>query len=257
MTSIKRNYNVKIERLPPEKMKYMTFKELFFKNFKAGPKSIPSSIDLRNKMPQIFDQGNLGSCTANALCGIIGYKIPKFMGSRLFLYYNERKLENNISDDTGATLEDGIKCLFYYGICPESEWPYIISKFAVKPPNTCYSSALKHRAVQVKHIYNDLASMKASLANGNPFVVGIAVYQSFESRYVEKTGIVPMPKKLNEQFLGGHAVMCVGYNDAKKVWIMRNSWGNSWGDRGYFYLPYQYLLDQKLSTDMWSILNIK
>lgn len=257
MSSIKRNYNVKIERLPHEQMKYMTFKELFFKNFKAGPKAIPSSIDLRNKMPRVFDQGTLGSCTANALCGIVGYLIPNFFGSRLFLYYNERKLENNIPDDSGATLESGIKCLLTYGICNENRWPYIISKFTVKPPNICYFDALKHKALQVKHIYNDLASMKASLANGKPFVVGIAIYKSFESRFVEKTGIVPMPNQKNEEFLGGHAVLCVGYNDIKKIWIMRNSWGNNWGDRGYFYLPYQYLLDQKLSTDMWCIMSIK
>jgi C1A family cysteine protease len=216
-------------------------------------KLLPKFIDLRKKFPPVYDQGYLASCTACALCSIIQYLQPKFQGSRLFLYYNERKLENNIPDDTGATLSSGIECLLKYGVCPESMWPYVINKFAVKPDDKCYVNALEHQALKVNNINETLQTMKSSLANGNPFVVGFLVYQSFESINVIRTGIVPMPNMKKEQVLGGHAVVCVGYNDLSQKWIMRNSWGSSWGDKGYFYLPYNYLLNPNLSTDMWTI----
>jgi len=243
-TPIKRVYNVSITRLPSEKLN--------IKNI-SSPQVMPNGVDLRSKFPPVFDQGNLGSCTANALCGVVAYDNPKLIGSRLFLYYNERRLENDIPDDSGALLIDGIKCLVNYGICPETTWPYYISKFAVKPPQTCYNDALKHKALIVHNINNDLASMKNALISGCPFVVGILVYESFESASVASTGNVPMPNVNKEQLLGGHAIVCVGYDDTKKHWIMRNSWGSSWGVNGYFYLPYAYLLDSNLTSDLWTI----
>lgn len=221
--------------------------------FSVINKLLPQKVDLRNKLPPIYDQGSLGSCTANALCCLIQYLRPELQGSRLFLYYNERKLENDIPDDSGATLESGIKCLLKYGICPESSWPYIISKFAVKPPDACYIEALDRQALKVKSINENLQTMKATLSNGNPFVVGILIYESFEYSIVSRKGIVPMPKINKEQILGGHAVVCVGYNNITRQWIMRNSWGNSWGNNGYFYLPYNYLLNPNLASDMWTI----
>jgi len=241
----KKIYNVKIVRS----------NSLMFGNKKKPSinSSLPNIIDLRNKFPPVYNQGNLGSCTANAFCGIIQYLQPNLQGSRLFLYYNERKLDNNIPDDSGATLSDGIICLLKYGICQESEWPYIVNKFAIKPPNKCYINALNHQALIVNSIEETLGSMKSSLANGKPFVVGIAVYTSFESNSVTVTGIVPMPNTSTETLLGGHAIICVGYNNSTKQWIMRNSWGKLWGDKGYFYLPYAYLLDPNLASDMWTI----
>lgn len=216
-------------------------------------KLLPKFIDLRKKFPPVYEQGNIASCTANALCSIIQYLQPKFQSSRLFLYYNERRLENTIPEDCGATLISGIECLLKYGICPESMWPYNINKFAVKPNNACYVNALAHQALKVNCIVETSNIMKSFLANGNPFVVGILVYQSFESINVSKTGIVPMPNIMKEQLLGGHAVVCVGYNDISQKWIMRNSWGSFWGDKGYFYLPYDYLLNPTLTSDMWTI----
>jgi C1A family cysteine protease len=198
----------------------------------------------------------LGSCTANALCGIIGYVEPALFGSRLFLYYNERNIEGDVSSDAGAALSDGIQSLETYGICAETEWSYDVSKFTVKPTEQCYVDALKHQALQVKKIQNDMFNMKNALAQGYPFVVGITIYESFESDAVAQNGMVPMPDVNTEQVLGGHAVCCVGYNDVKKVWIMRNSWGTNWGDSGYFYLPYQYLVDSSLATDLWTIIKM-
>jgi C1A family cysteine protease len=212
-------------------------------------------VDLRDKFPIVYNQGTIGSCTANALCGIIEYIIPDFLPSRLFLYYNERLIEKDVEHDCGATLFDGIQSLQTFGICSELDWPYDINKFTIKPLEECYNKALDHKVLQVKNIHNDITMMKNALINGIPFVVGIMIYSSFESDYVAKTGNVSMPRYY-EQCLGGHAILICGFDDYKKVWIARNSWGPEWGDKGYFYLPYLYLLDSTLSTDLWCILKI-
>ena len=245
----KRIYNLKIERSPKTDLKFKIFK----------PVPLPEKVDLRNDFPPVYDQGELGSCTANALCAVYEYETVDekinigFKPSRLFLYYNERKLENTIDEDSGALLSDGIKTMKKYGICSESDCPYIIEKFTQKPSDSAYKNALKHKVINSSNIRNDLNSMKLSLYNKNPFVVGIMIYSSFESEEVSKTGMVPMPKE-GEDCLGGHAVVVCGYT--KDHWIMRNSWGDGWGDKGYFYLPYAYLLDAKLSSDLWNISKI-
>jgi len=202
-------------------------------------------------MPPVYDQGNLGSCTANALVSIFQFDKPTFYGSRLFLYYNERKIENDISNDSGACMIDGIMSLQVTGLCSEKSWPYKENKFAVTPPASAYREALTHKALQVKNIKQDITSMKTYLSLGLPFVVGIAVFEEFESDQVATTGYVPMPSK-NSQCLGGHAVVCCGYT-SNNYWIMRNSWGTGWGVKGYFYLPSRYLLDTSLSSDLWGI----
>lgn len=241
---MKHIYNLIINHLEKKELQYKIFNQVI--NF-------PKTIDLRTKFPEPYNQLTLGSCSANALCGLIQYNDLKFQGSRLFLYYNERQLENDIPDDAGSTMTNGINCLLKYGICPESMWPYDISQFKTKPSELCYTTALQHKAIVVHHIMQTEIEMKSALVNNQPFVVGIAIYSSFESEQVTLTGIIPMPNINNEQYLGGHAVVCVGYDDIKKVWIMRNSWGNMWGDNGYFYLPYEYLLDINLASDLWCI----
>jgi C1A family cysteine protease len=220
-------------------------------------KELPAVVDLRNKFHSPYDQGALGSCTANALCSIVGYLDPKMDGSRLFLYYNEREMEGNVADDSGAYLSDGIQSLEKNGVCNESLWKYDIAKFATKPDAQCYADAMDHQVLQSRQLYNDIYIMKSALAEGYPFVVGITIYESFENEHVARTGIVPMPNVAREQMLGGHAVCCVGYDDNKKMWIMRNSWGGGWGDGGYFYLPYNYLLDSSMATDLWTIINME
>jgi len=245
----KRIYNLKIDRLNNEKLKFKICNKV----------SLPETVDLRSNFPPVYNQGNLGSCTANALCGVFEFETVDekvdigFKPSRLFIYYNERKIENTITEDSGAMLSDGIKSLKTFGVCSEKDCPYIIEKFTQKPSDTAYKNALNHKVIDSLNIHQDLTSMKTSLFNKNPFVVGIAVYDSFESPEVAKSGMVPMPKP-NENCLGGHAVVVCGYT--KDHWIIRNSWGASWGDKGYFYLPYLYLLDSKLSSDLWNISKI-
>jgi len=217
---------------------------------------VQSIVNLNDKLPKVYDQGTLGSCTACALAGMIYYFHSSLKSLRLFIYYNERKLDNNIPDDVGSTLENGIECLEKYGVCNENEWPYIINKFTIEPPKKCYINAKKHLVSKAKSIDETLLNMKSFLTRGYPFVVGIRVYDSFVSRVVSITGIVPMPNIKKERLLGGHAVICIGYNDITQQWIMRNSWGKKWGINGNFFLPYSYLLDNYLAGDMWTIINI-
>lgn len=214
-------------------------------------------VDLRSKFLPAYDQGDIGSCTANAICALVNFHKNILKGSRLFLYYNERLIESpidndSISDDDGASLSTGMASLITYGLCQEDKWPYIEKNFAIKPPQICYQLAMNNIALNIGNINNDINSIKNALNNNCPFVVGINLYSNFESDYVKKTGIVSMPNA-NETLLGGHAVVCVGYDDNKKVWIMRNSWGINWGDKGYFYLPYEYLTNSNLASDLWCL----
>jgi C1A family cysteine protease len=205
----------------------------------------------------VYDQGQLGSCTANAIAGAIEFDLMKqnkndFMPSRLFIYYNERAIEGTVDSDSGAQIRDGIKSVASQGDCPETSWPYDISKFADKPPQSCYDNAVQHKAVQYERTIRDLNQMKGCLASGYPFVFGFTVYQSFESQEVAQTGHASLPSS-GEQAAGGHAVLAVGYDDSQNWFIVRNSWGTSWGMEGYFTLPYTYLINESLSDDFWTI----
>jgi len=216
---------------------------------------LPKKVDLRKKMPLLFDQGELGSCTANAISSLMTYEMPiekRRVFSRLFIYFNERQIEHTINSDSGAQIRDGIKSVSKIGCCPEDSWPYIISKFRIKPTNSCYAEGMKNIVTLYSRVPRDLNSMKSLLANKKAFVFGFSVYESFESDSVAKTGVLNLPKP-NEKLLGGHAVMCVGYNDKTSRFIIRNSWGDMWGNKGYFTMPYEYLLNENLSDDFWSI----
>ncbi|HVZ95513.1 MAG TPA: C1 family peptidase [Chitinophagaceae bacterium] len=221
-------------------------------------KKLPPKVDLRSKCPKVYNQGALGSCTANALAGAYEFvrkkqRLKDFMPSRLFLYYNERVMQNTVNSDSGAYIRNGIKSLNKTGICPESEWPYIISKFADKPPKKCYDDALKSTIKSYQRLTNtNLTQLQSCLSQGYPFVFGFTVYESFESEQVAKTGIMPMPGP-QEKVLGGHAVMAVGYDNSKQAMLVRNSWGTDWGIRGYFYMPYGYITSSSLCDDFWTI----
>jgi C1A family cysteine protease len=217
---------------------------------------LPAKVDLRAKCPPVENQGQLGSCTANALAGALEFlelkdRRPLVDLSRLFVYYNERVIEHSVKHDAGAMLRDGIKTLAKQGVCAEKLWPYVIKKFATKPTATCYAQAQQHTISSYQRL-STTQEMRACLADGYPFVFGFTVYESFESDAVARTGTVPMPTR-HERTLGGHAVCAVGYDDKSQRFIVRNSWGADWGRKGYFTMPYAYLADRNLSDDFWTM----
>ncbi|MBV8390316.1 MAG: C1 family peptidase [Mucilaginibacter sp.] len=219
--------------------------------------SLPPKVDLTSQCPPVYDQGQLGSCTANSIGAafefeLLKQKLPDFMPSRLFIYYNERAIENTINSDSGAQIRDGIKSIAKQGVCSETSWPYVISEFAIKPYQACYTEASHNTAISYHRVSRDINQMRGCLANGYPFVIGFTVYSSFESPQVAQTGVLNLPAP-DENAIGGHAVLVVGYDDSSSRFTVRNSWGETWGQKGYFTMPYQYLLDANLSDDFWTI----
>lgn len=222
--------------------------------------ALPSKVDLREggELPPIRDQGDLGACTAFALAAAFQFSLDKqklreFTPSPLFLYYNERAMMGTIKEDSGAMIRDGVKSLSKQGICLESSWKYIPTKFAKKPPVSVYTKASKNLVSKYERITPALPFLKGRLASGFPFVFGFSVFESFFSSAVSSTGNANLPNINQERFLGGHAVLCVGYDDANNRFIIQNSWGPLWGDKGFFTLPYEYLTDPNMADDFWAI----
>jgi C1A family cysteine protease len=243
--------------------------------FAAAPAivaALPAKVDLRPGCPPVYNQGQLGSCTANAIAAAIEFdlkkeSLPEFTPSRLFIYYNERVLEGTSpSVDSGAAIRDGIKSVAAQGVCKEASWPYDDTntdpnpcpkcKFAKKPSPNCYKEALQRKVKAYQRLNSAvLNTLKGCLAGGYPFVFGFTVYQSFEGPQVAQTGIVSMPGPL-EKTVGGHAVVAVGYDDSTQRFIVRNSWGAGWGIQGYCMMPYDYLTNTNLADDFWAIQTI-
>ena len=235
---------------------------------------LPNKIDLRKDCPQVFNQGDVGSCTAQA--GVAARMMLDDINtvlSRLYLYYKEREMNGDIKEDSGATMRDVCKALNKYGVCEETIWPYDVKKYADTPPIEASLKAEQYKIKSYKSLRGTPAIKEYLAVYKKPVLIGMDVYDSFESYSVAKNGKVPMPNKF-ESYLGGHAILIVGYDDALKVakkrgffawlfgrkekmvdsgcFICRNSWGADWGDDGYFYLPYDYV-NQGLAYDAWVI----
>lgn len=246
----------RVYRLKPdhEDLRDKVFRPTQFKTSAA----LPKTIDLRQGCSLVVNQGELGSCTANAIASGLREYWEKQSGSltllsRLWLYWEERNLEGTVNEDAGAMIRDGMKILQKIGCAPEADWPYDIAKYTQTPPAQATADATPFK-ISIYHRVLNLTALKVALAEGYPVVLGISVYESFESDQVAQTGIITMPKR-GEQLLGGHAVLAVGYKDDQEikgqgVVIGRNSWGEGWGDKGYFYLPYSYF--EKYVSDMWT-----
>lgn len=259
------------EHVEAFRLKNKTKTKLFFENLVKKKSTLKPVFDLRKKvkLPQALsdiNQYSLGSCTSNAIAYAYAFDEIKqsnkevFLPSRLFIYYNERLMEGTVNEDAGANIRDGIKSINNYGVCMEHLWVYDPAKFAVKPSEEAYKEAKLAKAVKYaqidfsddKTIEERANHLKRALLSGYPFVFGFEVYASFESEEVAKTGMVPMPAS-GEEYLGGHAVCAVGYDDTKQCFIVKNSWGASWGLDGYFYMPYNYTADPKLANEFWVI----
>lgn len=222
-------------------------------------KAQANTIDLRQYCSPIEDQGNLGSCTGQATAGAIEL-LNKRAGkqtdvSRLFIYYYERLLEGTVNYDSGAYIRDGIKAGYTYGAPLESLWPYDISKFRNRPSVQAINDGVRRKVTLYQRIDNHNGCLDA-LNNGYPVIIGFNVYSSFEGATVARTGVMPYPNTTRERLLGGHAVLLVGYDKTRQVYIVRNSWGPTWGDRGYFYMPFQVIQNTSMSGDFWIIKSV-
>lgn len=225
---------------------------------------LPTSVDLRITPyePPIYDQSQLGSCTANGVADIFEFAQRKqglldYMPSRLFIYYEERRIINSLSYDSGAFIRDGLKVVNRLGAPHETLWPYSLGAFTQAPPQDAYDDGLNHQAIQYAAIDNkNQVHVKQSLAQGFPVVIGFTVYPWFESPV--NGSCTPVP---NQQVLGGHCTVIVGYEHIKgsrQVWaIVRNSWGTGWGDRGYCYIPMSWLCNYSNADDFWVITSVE
>ncbi len=237
----------------------------YHQHFQSRDLILPNKVDLRDTgfVPPILDQKNLGSCTSQATSSALLYAMNKeglenpFEPSRLFIYYFTRFLEDTVNEDAGAELGDVMKTIFAFGVPPETEWPYDITKFKEKPSLNAIKSARKHLDnFEYFSVKVDLKSIKQVLADGYPVIIGIALFESFFYEETLKTGIVPIPK-VTEPITGGHALLIVAYDDETGFLKVKNSWSTNVGQEGYFDIPYDYIANPNLGMDFWSIRSFK
>lgn len=233
-------------------------------------KTLPKIIDISPQMPPVLDQGSLGSCVSCAVSNCLRFCLRKenlkeIQPSRLFVYYNGRQisyLEENpkatpeelemvAEQDEGLSLRVGAKSISKFRACSESMWPYVIRKFSIKPDPKAYKEAETFSKLTYWSVNQTENDIKNCLYQGFPIALGILVYSSFLTRNASRTGIIPMPSA-KDTVEGGHAIILVGYNDIQRRFKCMNSWGKSWGDKGYFYIPYDYILSSNLAADFWT-----
>lgn len=225
--------------------------------------ALPAKMSLRAHFPPPYTQGQIKSCCACAVAAAIqfdrakqGLPSSKRTPSRLFIYYNARALEGKTQFDAPCQVRNAVKGAAAHGACFEGnaadEWPYVIARFKKRPPAACFKAAMKDRALRYRRLTVDIHHLKSCLASGYPFIFGFTAYASIEKPAVMRTGHVPLPAA-HEEVLGGHVILAVGYDDAKRQILFRNSWGPKWGDGGYGTIPYDYVLDPRLARDFWTV----
>jgi C1A family cysteine protease len=227
---------------------------------KYSQSNLPARVDLRSYLTEIENQSQTNSCVANAVAGAYEYLVKRHLGddsydvSRMFIYYNARAARDSQNEDAGCYIGDAIESLKEFGACSEITWPFEESKVNKKPSEEAYEEAAKFLVEDVANVGVDLYAWKHALAEGHPIIFGVKLFKSFDAQ--RKKGLVPMPSAVeaSRESHGGHAMVCVGYSDKDKLFIVRNSWGTEWGDQGYCYIPYEYLTNEKFNHgDNWII----
>jgi C1A family cysteine protease len=228
----------------------------------ASLEELPASKDLRPECPPVYDQGELQSCTANAVAAALEFdqirqgEANPFTPSRLFVYYNTRAREGTTESDPGSGIRDAIKSVVDQGACLEETWPYDESQVRYKPSAASYAEALDHQALRYLRLNQTLFDLKSCLAAGFPFAFGFSVFANFLSPKMRETGHLELPR-VDAGRPPGHAVLAVGYDEQNQWFVVRNSWGAEWGLEGYFTMPYPYLLQPSLAGDFWTIRKVE
>jgi C1A family cysteine protease len=217
--------------------------------------TLPESADLRPLCPPVYDQGNLESCTSNAIGAAIEYNQMQtgkqsFAPSRLFIYYNERVLEGAIKQDAGAMIRNGIKTVVRLGAPPEQVWPYDESAVFSQPHADAYAAAKLDLVTVYNRVGQTLPLLQACLVEGFPIVFRYTCFPSMDHTWDD--GVIPMPGPTEPED-GGHCMLIVGYNNADRTFLVRNSWGSQWGQQGYGTMPYDYILSPTWTTDLWTV----
>ncbi len=219
--------------------------------------ALPERIDLRGLCTPVEDQGSIGSCAANAVVGAMEYhqrlsEQPLTDLSRLFVYYNARKLADREAEDSGTFIHHAMASVMAFGACPERMWPYQKAMWATRPTDSCYEAALDFEAVSYARTPLGPAC-KAAVAEGLPVVFGACLPASMIQVEAGITGRISLPAGGWPQPGGGHAMLIVGYDDADGTWLIRNSWGADWGEGGYARVPYQVMERYGMPTQFWVI----
>jgi len=224
----------------------------------AAPQmTLPDRIDLRNLCSPIEDQRNTGSCVACSIVGALEFHqrkagLPVTDLSRLFLYYNARALAGMEAQDSGSFIHHGMAALMAHGICEERMWPYQEAMFATRPTQACYQNATHYEAVQFARTPKGTPALTA-LAQGLPVVFGMSVpLNCFQ--VAGQTGVMPMPEELSDPGqMAGHAMTIVGYDIPERSYLIRNSWGESYGVGGYFKIPFDVMERFAPAEQFWTI----
>jgi hypothetical protein len=223
-----------------------------------GDTQVPDKVDLRQYCTTVENQGQIGSCTANATVGAIEYLYKKRDGqspdlSRLFVYFNARRIRGTVYMDAGSQICDAMASVLSFGVCCEDIWPYNVNAFMMEPSPAAYQEAKLHEAMQYSRV-DGIEGAITALASGFPVVFGTILPERCYAE-AEKTGLVPTPtgEEIANVQGGGHCMLIVGYDKPRKMLIVRNSWGESWGDRGYCQIPFEGLAKSSRPEDFWII----
>jgi len=218
---------------------------------------LPDRIDLRGLCSPVEDQGHVGSCAANAVVGALEYH-QRLSGqsvtdlSRLYVYYNARKIGGTTQTDSGTFIHHVMASVLAFGACPERMWPYQQAMWPTEPIKACYQGAEQFGAISYARTGVGLGS-KAAVANGLPVVFGTSLPHDMLMIEARDTGQIASPRGGWPEPSGGHAMLIVGYDDARGAWLVRNSWGPFWGDQGHLWIAYDVMERYSHPSAFWTI----
>jgi Papain family cysteine protease len=224
--------------------------------------ALPAVVDLSPECSPIADQGDSGACTGETAKGLAEFCLKKrgtyWAVSAFGQYYAERLKDGDVTKDAGSTVAMAFTVLQKVGVFAASIWPDTPENLLQDPPTTAWKLARLTMLTDPIAVPQDLYSIQSVLASGYPVGIGIECLSikgpdgepinGIEGPIAAQTGIVNIPTSADTPD-GGHAVLVVGYDSVKKLFKFRNSWGESWGDKGYGYLPYDYAMSSELAED--------